>query len=389
MTAVGSLPPLESKLPAVGTTIFTVMSQLAQAHGALNLSQGFPDFDGPPELLDRVTFYLRHGANQYAPMMGAPALRAALAEKVAQDYGATVDPDQEVTITSGATEALFCALQAVVRSGDEVVIFDPAYDSYDPAVVMAGGTPVHCPLQAPSFSLDFEALEARLSSRTRAVVINAPHNPTGTVLSEAELLRLGALAEHWGFWIISDEVYEHIIFDGVRHESVLRHPALAARSFMVSSLGKTYHTTGWKIGYCIAPAALTAEFRKIHQYVTFCTHHPTQLAHADFLRAHPEHHQGLPAFYQEKRDRMAALLAPSRFRFTPSAGTYFQLLEYDAISDEPDQALAERLTKEVGVATIPVSVFYAEPPAKQRLLRICFCKDDRTLEQAAERLCAI
>ena len=249
-----------SKLPAVGTTIFTVMSQLAQAHGALNLSQGFPDFDGPSALLDRVSHYLHHGANQYAPMTGAPALREALAEKIAADYGAVVDPDQEITITSGATEALFCAVQAVDQAGDEV-IFDPAYDSYDPAVVMAGARPVHLALEAPGFEIDFDALETVLSSRTRAVVINTPHNPTGTVLSEAALLRLGALAERYGFWILSDEVYEHIIFDGQRHESVLRHPQLAARS-MVSSLGKTYHTTGWKIGYCVAPAALTVEFRK-------------------------------------------------------------------------------------------------------------------------------
>ena len=389
VTTSAPLPELPSKLPAVGTTIFTVMSQLAQAHGALNLSQGFPDFDGPAALLDRLSHYLHHGANQYAPMMGAPALREALAEKIAADYGAVVDPDREITITSGATEALFCAVQAVVRPGDEVVIFDPAYDSYDPAVVMAGGTPVHLALAAPSFEIDFEALEAVLSSRTRAVVINTPHNPTGSVLSEAALLRLGALAEYYGFWILSDEVYEHIIFDGQRHESVLRHPQLAARSFMVSSLGKTYHTTGWKIGYCVAPAALTAEFRKIHQYVTFCTHHPTQLAHADFLREHPEHHRELPAFYEAKRDRLAELLAPSRFHFMPSAGTYFQLIDYRDISDEPDHLLARRLTETIGVATIPVSVFYADPPKDQRLLRLCFCKDEATLVQAAERLCAI
>ena len=300
-------------------------------------------------------------------------MREALAEKIAADYGAVVDPDQEITITSGATEALFCAVQAVVGPGDEVVIFDLCLRFLRSRGGDGRGTPVHLALEAPGFEIDFDALETVLSSRTRAVVINTPHNPTGTVLSEAALLRLGALAERYGFWILSDEVYEHIIFDGQRHESVLRHPQLAARSFMVSSLGKTYHTTGWKkIGYCVAPAALTAEFRKIHQYVTFCTHHPTQLAHADFLPGASEHHRELPAFYEAKRDRLAELLAPSRFHFTPSPGTYFQLVDYRDISDEPDHLLARRLTESIGVATIPVSVFYADPPKDRRLLRLCF-----------------
>jgi methionine aminotransferase len=381
-------PTPESKLPAVGTTIFTVMSALAQEHGALNLSQGFPDFDGPPELLERVHHYLTDGRNQYAPMTGVPSLRAAVAGKVRALYGRTVDPDAELTVTSGATEALFCAIHAVVRPGDEVIVFDPAYDSYEPAVELAGGRCVHLPLAAPDYRVDWDAVRDALTPRTRLVVVNSPHNPTGSVFGPEDLDALEDVLQGTGVYLLADEVYEHIVFDGAAHQSLLRRPALAERAFVVSSFGKTYHVTGWKLGYCVAPPALATEFRKVHQYVTFTSITPVQLALADFLEAHPEHHLGLPAFYQAKRDRFCSLLEGSRFRFAPAAGTYFQLLDYSAVSDEDDVTLSRRLTVEHGIASIPVSVFYREPPG-DRMLRFCFAKDDATLVRAAELLCAI
>ncbi|MEZ5598251.1 MAG: pyridoxal phosphate-dependent aminotransferase [Pseudomonadales bacterium] len=379
---------LTSKLPHVGTTIFTVMSELARETGAINLSQGFPDFDAPAALLDRVQHYLRGGHNQYAPMMGMPALRQALADKVRDVYGLTVSADSEVTVTSGATEALFCAIAAVVRTGDEVILFDPAYDSYEPAITLQGGCALRLPLQAPDFRPDWQRFEALLSPRTRLVVINTPHNPTGTVWSPDDLLALQALVCRHGLYVVADEVYEHIVFDGMRHESVCRYPDLYARSFVVSSLGKTYHVTGWKIGYCVAPPGLTLEFRRIHQYVTFTSITPVQLGLADYLVMCPEHHLELGAFYQRKRDLFAGLMGDSRFSLQPSKGTYFQMLDYSAIVDEKDTELARRWTREVGVASIPLSVFYAEPPG-DRLLRFCFAKSDDTLRQAAERLCRL
>jgi methionine aminotransferase len=381
-------PMPESKLPAVGTTIFTVMSALAQEHGALNLSQGFPDFDGPPELLARVHHYLTGGRNQYAPMTGVPSLRAAVAGKVQALYGRTVDPDLEITVTSGATEALFCAIHAVVRPGDEVIVFDPAYDSYEPAVELAGGRCVHLPLAAPDYRVDWDAVRDAITPRTRLIIVNSPHNPTGSVFGPEDLDALEDVVRGTGVYLLADEVYEHIVFDGAAHQSLLRRPALAERAFVVSSFGKTYHVTGWKIGYCVAPPALTTEFRKVHQYVTFTSITPVQLALADFLEAHPEHHLGLPAFYQAKRDRFCSLLAGSRFRFAPAAGTYFQLLDYAAVSEEDDVTLSRRLTVERGIASIPVSVFYRQPPG-DRMLRFCFAKDDATLVRAAELLCAI
>ncbi len=377
-----------SKLPQVGTTIFTVMSQLAAEHGALNLSQGFPDFDGPEKLRERVAHYLNHGFNQYAPMTGVPALRAAIAGKVAALYGRETDADAEVTVTSGGTEALFCAIQAVVRSGDEVIVFDPAYDSYEPAVELAGGRCIRLRLPAPDYRPDWNAVADALSPKTRLIILNSPHNPTGSVLTAEDLDALELLLAGRDILLLADEVYEHIIFDGAAHQSLLRRPALAERAFVVSSFGKTYHVTGWKIGYCVAPAALSVEFRKVHQYVTFASITPVQLALADFLAEHPEHHLELPAFYQRKRDRFCALLEGSRFRLRPAAGTYFQLLDYAAISDETDVALARRLTVEHGIASIPVSVFYRDPPGDQ-VLRFCFAKDDATLLRAAEVLCAI
>jgi methionine aminotransferase len=377
-----------SKLPDVGTTIFTVMSELARTHGALNLSQGFPDFDGPRYLLERVRHHMGNGQNQYAPMTGVATLRTAIAEKVAALYRCPIDPEREVTVTAGATEALFCAIAAVVRPGDDVIVFDPAYDSYDPVVRLQGGRCVRIPLLAPTYAVDWDRVADVITPRTRLVIVNTPHNPTGAVWSQDDLETLDRLLSGREIYVLGDEVYEHIVFDHRAHASLCRLPSLFARSFVVSSFGKTYHVTGWKIGYCVAPAPLSAEFRRVHQFVTFAANTPVQLGLADFLTAHPEHHRHLGAFYQRKRDRLCALLDGSRFTVRPSAGTYFQLLDYAALSDEPDVALAQRLTREAGIATIPVSVFYAVDPG-QRVLRVCFAKDDTTLARAAEILCAL
>lgn len=384
-----TLPIPPSKLPDVGTTIFTVMSQLAADCGALNLSQGFPDFPAPPGLLDRVTHHLRAGHNQYAPMAGLPELRQRIAAKTEALYNRTTDAETEVTVTSGATEALFSAIEALVQAGDEVIVFDPAYDSYDPAIRLAGGRARHIPLSAPDFRVDWDRVKDAIGPRTRMIIINTPHNPTGAVLDGADLRTLAGLVRDTQILVLSDEVYEHIIFDGRRHESVLRYSDLAGRSLAVSSFGKTFHATGWKIGYVVAPAELMNEFRRVHQFVQFCVATPLQYALADFLESTPEHYLDLPGFYEEKRDRFVALLADSRFTLQASAGTYFQLLDYSAISDEPDVDYARRLTREKGVACIPVSVFQAEPPAAQRLLRFCFAKDDATLVAATQRLCVI
>lgn len=379
---------IDSKLPDVGTTIFTVMSALAQQHGAINLSQGFPDFDGPAALRERVTHYINSGFNQYPPMLGAPTLRAAIADKVADLYGARVDSDTEVTVTAGATEALFCAICAVVRPGDEVIIFDPAYDSYEPVIRLQGGITRRVTMRAPDFRPDWQQFEDLLSDKTRLVILNTPHNPTGTMWDANDMATLRNLIEDHHCFLVSDEVYEHIVFDDRRHLSVAGDDILGPRSFVISSFGKTYHVTGWKVGYCVAPAALSAEFRRIHQFVNFTVNTPMQMGLADFLSQHPEHHLELPAFYQHKRDKFLSLLAGSRFTWTPAAGTYFQLLDYSEISDEVDLNLAQRWTKEHKLASIPVSVFY--PPGKapgDRVLRFCFAKDDETLEQAAEILC--
>jgi len=378
----------ETKLPKVGTTIFTQMSALAQAHQAINLSQGFPDFDGPQALLERVDHYIRQGANQYAPMAGVPALCSAIAAKVERCYGRHVDAAAEVTVTSGATEALFAAISAVVRPGDEVILFDPAYDSYDPAICLNGGHPVHLQLPPPSFAIDWQAVAQAITPRTRMIILNTPHNPTGQTLSAADMQALSDLVQGTDILLLADEVYEHIVFDGAQHHSINRYPALAERSFVVSSFGKTYHTTGWKIGYCVAPAVLTAELRKVHQYLTFSTSTPMQLALADYLTADPEHDQALPAFYQAKRDRFNARMADSRFSFTPAAGTYFQVMDYSAISDLPDTEFALWLIEHAGVAAIPLSVFCQQPP-EMKLIRFCFAKNETTLDQAAEQLCKI
>ena len=379
-----------SKLPNVGTTIFTRMSQLAMETGALNLSQGFPDFDGPQALRDAVGRHIAAGHNQYAPMTGLPALREQVAAKITRCYGRTVSADSEVTITPGATQAIFCAVQALIQPGDEVIVFDPSYDSYEPSVELAGGRCVHVPLALPGFAIDWQRLQDALSDKTRLIILNSPHNPSGALISRAELDQLAALIRDRDIYLISDEVYEHLVFDGVQHASVLAHDELYQRAFVVSSFGKTYHVTGWKTGYVVAPPALSAELRKVHQYVSFCGVTPLQWALADYMAEHPEHVDELPAFYQSKRDLFCDLLAGSRFTFTRAAGTYFQLVDYSAIrNDLDDVAMAEWLTREHGVAAIPVSVFYQTPPENLRLVRFCFAKREDTLRQAAEKLCAI
>jgi methionine aminotransferase len=379
-----------SKLADVQTTIFTVMSALAQQHGAINLSQGFPDFDGPPELLRRVQHYLTHGYNQYPPMAGVLPLREAIAQKVEDLYGLQCSADSEITVTAGATEALFCAIAAVVEPGDEVILFDPCYDSYDPVIRLQGGVPVHLPLAAPDYRVDWSQVADAITQRTKLIVINTPHNPTGSVWDAADMQALRQLIADKNIYLLGDEVYEHIIFDGATHESLCRYDDLYQRSFVVSSFGKTYHVTGWKVGYCVAPPALTTEFRRIHQFVTFTVNTPVQYGLADFLAAEPSHHLQLGEFYQIKRDYFCGLLAGSKFNFTPSAGTYFQLLDYSDISSEDDVALARKWTEQIGVAAIPVSVFYKNSgDAQQPVLRFCFAKDNETLARAAEILCSL
>lgn len=379
------MKPIESKLPSVGTTIFTLMSQLAAQHGAVNLSQGFPDFSPPQLLLDIVERCLRGRYHQYALMPGSMALRAAIAEKLASLYGVAADPANEITVTSGATESIFAAIQAVVRRDDEVIVFDPCYDSYEPSITLAGGRTVHVPLKLQGFEIDWERLGAALSHRTRLVIVNSPHNPSGALLEATDWDRLAALLRPRDCYLLSDEVYEHVVFDGKRHATALAQPELKDRCFAVFSFGKTYHATGWKLGYCVAPPELSAELRRVHQYVTFASTSPLQQALAEYMTAHPEHHLGLPAFYQERRDYFAGVLAETRFRALPAPGTYFQLADYSEISQQPDVEFARWLTIEHGVATIPVSVFYETPP-DIRLVRFCFAKENATLDAAAARL---
>jgi methionine aminotransferase len=379
---------LQSKLPKVGTTIFTVMSQLAAEHKAVNLGQGFPDFEGPQALRDALAAAMNSGKNQYAPMAGVPKLREQIASKAERMYGCRVNAGTEVTVTSGATEALFAAIAACVHPGEEVIVLDPCYDSYEPAIELAGGIAVHVPLRLGDFSVDWQRVGDAVGAKTRMIIVNSPHNPSGAVFSAADLDALAAITRGSEIAVLSDEVYEHIVFDGHAHQSVLRHAELAARSFVVSSFGKTYHCTGWKVGYCIAPPALSAEFRKVHQYLTFCTFQPAQWAFAEVLEQMPQHHLELPAFYQAKRDRFRELLATSRFGLLPVSGAYFQLVDYSAISDRDDLNFCEWLIREAGVAAIPVSAFYETPP-DARLVRFCFAKNDDTLVAAAERLCRL
>jgi methionine aminotransferase len=380
-----TLRPPASKLPRTGTTIFTVMSQLAEQHGAVNLSQGFPDFDPPPRLRELVALHLEAGHNQYAPMAGLLALRVAIASEIRRRHGIEVDPVAEVTITAGATEALFCAILALAGSGDEVVLFDPAYDSYAPAVTLAGARAVHLPLAPPGFRIDWQRLADAVNARTRLVIINTPHNPTGTLLDRDELTRLAEVLAPYDCYVISDEVYEHIVFTGSGHASLLDNPELAARGLAISSFGKTFHATGWKTGYAVGPKLLTDELRRVHQFATFAATTPLQYALADYLAERPEHYLELPGFYRAKRDYFLELMRDSPFRFTPAAGTYFQLADYADISPLGDVEFARRLTVEHGVATIPISVFCQEPPATT-LVRFCFAKENQTLDAAAERL---
>ena len=379
---------IRTKLPKVGTTIFSVMSQLATQHKAVNLGQGFPDFDGPQALRDALSTAMNGGRNQYAPMTGLPKLREQIALKTEKLYGRRVNADTEITVTSGATEALFAAIAAVVHAGDEVIVLDPCYDSYEPAIELSGGRAVHVPLTLPDFAVDWDRVKAAITPKTRMIMINSPHNPSGAVLEKEDLDTLAALLRDTEIFVLSDEVYEHIIFDGRDHQSVLRHAELSARSFVISSFGKTYHCTGWKVGYCIAPSQLSAEFRKVHQYLTFCTFTPAQAAFADVLESDPQHYLDLPAFYQLRRDRFRALLAPSKFKLLPVKGAYFQLVDYSAISTADDLNFCEWLVREAGVAAIPVSAFYETPP-DARIVRLCFAKSDDTLNAAAERLCKL
>ncbi|MBC6697211.1 methionine aminotransferase [Hymenobacter sp. BT190] len=383
-----SLPA--SKLPDIGTSIFSVMTQLAQECGAINLAQGFPDYDPPLALQQALA---RHatlpGHHQYAPMPGLPRLREAIARKTARVYGIDApDPATEITVTCGATEALYAVLAAVVHPGDEVLVLEPAYDLYGPAIRLQGGVPVYVPLPAPHFRPDWEQVRVALSPRTRLVMLNSPHNPSGAVLTAADLDALAAILRDTGTMLLSDEVYEHMVFDGELHRSALQHPELRERAFVLSSFGKTYHATGWKMGYCIAPPALTAEVRRVHQFLTFAVSTPTQHALADVLESGTPHDQHLPGFYQHKRNLFRELLAGSRFDLLPVAGGYFQLARYGRISTLPDVEFARHLTREAGVAVVPVSAFYHNSH-DEGLIRFCFAKQDATLQAAAERLCAL
>jgi len=378
---------IASKLPNVGTTIFTVMSRLAAEHNAINLSQGFPDFDCAKELRDLVTKYFNSGLNQYPPMAGVPRLREAIAEKLEMLYGARYDPEHEVTVVPGATYGIFTAVTTLIRPGDEVILFEPAYDSYAPSIEVAGGVPVYVQLKYPDYSIDWGEVQKAITSRTKMILINTPNNPTASVFSGEDMRMLEGTLRGTDIVVVSDEVYEHIVFDGHQHQSVARFPGLAERSFVVSSFGKTYHITGWKMGYVLAPKELTAEFRKVHQFNVFVANGPIQHALAEYM-GNRDAYLSLAAFYQKKRDFFVEGVSASRFKPLPSRGTFFQNLAYDAISNERDTELAIRLTKEKGIASIPVSVFYRKPPP-HRVLRFCFAKSEETLARGAEILCKI
>jgi len=380
-------PALRSKLPGFGTTIFTVMSRLANECGAINLSQGFPDFEGPQLLRDRAAWHMNHGHNQYSPLPGVTPLLEQIAGKVRSLYGAQIDPAAELCVTPGATEAISTAIACTVHGGDEAIILDPAYDCYDPCIRLNGGRPVHVPMTG-EFRVDWDRVEAAVNSKTTLLIINSPHNPTGTVWRQADIDALRGIVRRYRLWILADEVYEHIAFGPEGHLGLLRDEELRERAFVVSSFGKTYHATGWRVGYCIAPPEAMDEFLRIHQFTNFSTNAPLQYALADVLRDLPEHHLGLSDFYREKRDRFRGLLADSPLRLLPCEGTYFQLADYSAVSDAVDTAFCESLTREVGVAAIPVSVFYETAP-EQRVIRFCFAKDNDTLAEAAGRLRAI
>ena len=382
-------PPfaLASRLPNVGTTIFTVMSALAAERGAVNLGQGFPDFECDARIVEAVSRAMQGGHNQYPPMAGLAPLREAIARKIEAIHGRTYDPGTEITVTAGATQALLTTILATVHPGDEVVVLEPTYDSYVPSIELAGGRPVFVSLEAPDYAIDFDKLARAITPRTRLIVINTPHNPTGRVWHAQDMQRLEAIVRNTNVLILSDEVYEHMVYDGAPHESVARYPELAERSFVVSSFGKTFHVTGWKVGYVAAPAALTAEFRKVHQFNVFTVNTPMQAGLAEYL-ADPAPYTELPAFYQRKRDFFRAGLANTRFRLLPCEGTYFQCVDYSAISDLPEAEFSKWLTTEIGVAAIPVSAFYHEPH-ESGVVRFCFAKREATLKEALDRLARI
>ncbi len=380
----GNIP---SKLPQIGTSIFAVMSKMAQEHGAVNLSQGFPDFPIAPELVELVNKAMRDGHNQYAPMPGLPKLREAIAEKIYSTYQLSYSPEEEITITAGATQALFTAIATFVGEGDEVIVFEPAYDSYAPAIKACGGMVKYAQLKMPDFSINWDEVKRMVSNRTRMIMINSPHNPTGSLLSENDLNALEALTRNSDILVLSDEVYEHLVFDDKKHESVCKYPELATRSLVVASFGKTFHATGWKMGYVLAPKNLMEAFRKLHQFVVFAVNTPMQHAIAEYL-TNPAHYLNLGAFYQQKRDYFVDHLRSSRFKIVPSSGTYFQLLDYSNISDLPEMEFATQLIKEHGIAAVPLAPFYHQNTSQQ-LLRFCFAKSEETLQKATEILCRI
>lgn len=373
-----------SKLPQTGTTIFTTMSALANEVGAINLSQGFPDYPCSPELTELVTKAMQVGYNQYAPMPGLLALREQLAAKTEKMYGAVYDPETEITITAGGTQALYTAISTVVHANDEVIIFEPAYDSYAPAIKMMGGVVKSLSLDPPDYRINWDMVKRLITNRTKMIILNSPHNPTATILTKEDIAQLYSIVKGQDIFVLSDEVYEHLIFDGAQHESIARYPELRDQSFIVASLGKTFHVTGWKIGYCIAPAYLTKEFRKIHQFLVFAVNTPMQYAAAEFLK-NEENYLNLPDFFQQKRDHFRAGLAGTRFDLLPCYGSYFQSVTYNKITDEKDMDFAIRLTKEFGVASIPVSVFYSKG-TDHHVLRFCFAKTQETLDKAVDRL---
>lgn len=378
---------ISSKLPHTGTSIFATMSGLANETGAINLSQGFPDFAISEKLIGLVDHYMRKGFNQYAPMPGVLKLCEAIAEKVQATFNIAYNPETEINITAGATQAIFTAVSAVIRPGDEVIVLEPAYDSYVPAVELSGGTVRYSSLKSPGYEINWAEVKSLVNAHTRMIIINSPHNPTGSVLSVADMLELTRITSQTNIIVLSDEVYEHLIFDGLRHESVCYYPELASRSFVIGSFGKTFHATGWKTGFVLAPADLMVEFRKAHQFVVFASNTPVQHAIADFL-ADSSNYIGLSAFYQQKRDYFANLISASRFNIIPCRGTYFQLVDYKKISDENERDFAIRLTREFGVASVPVSPFYHDGQ-DNKVLRFCFAKTEETLEKAAQILCRI
>ncbi|MEN8223736.1 MAG: methionine aminotransferase [Bacteroidota bacterium] len=378
---------IKSKLPRTGTSIFAVMSQLAHAHNAINLSQGFPDFDVSTELIGLINNYMKKGYNQYAPMAGVQLLRERISEKIEKSYNINYHPDKEITITAGATQGIFTIISSMIRDDDEVIIFEPAYDSYAPAVELNGGIVKYARMEPPDYKINWVKVARMITHRTRLIIINTPHNPTGSVLTKEDLLSLQHLTKKTDIAVLSDEVYEHLIFDGKSHESVCKYPELAERSFITASFGKTFHATGWKMGYVLAPENLMKEYRKSHQFVVFACNTPIQYAMADFLEDE-NNYKGLGEFYQRKRDYFVNLVKDSRFGIIPCHGTYFQLLDYSRISEESEMDFATRLIKEKGVGTIPVSPFYNQN-GDHKVLRVCFAKREDTLEKAAEILCRI